>query len=182
MKGFNVEIMIDPILKQYLVHHLKGDVVKAGNGAVIVDLIKPYLELSSQQQLELFPSNDKKKKTEFTESIKIEVPLLHCKTFSKKYNRIIYLDGIYHTVVSEYGQAIVRRHLKKMMRQAFHVFMDGYTSAYEELDKKRVKAGICAFFSEYTIDFTEKDVNSYARDWFRYRDKKYEGRISPILF
>ena len=69
-----------------------------------------------------------------------------------------------------------------MMRQAFHVYMDGYTSAYDELDKKRVKAGITSFLSDYNINFTEKDISSLARDWFRYRDKKYEGRINPILF
>ncbi len=182
MKGFNVEIRVGKLVKQYVENHLQDEILRTGNGWVIVDLIKPYLILEShKQQLDLF-GDKKEEEKDYSEIILLEIPLLHCKTYSRKYDKIIHLDGLYHTVVSEYGQAIVRRHLKRMMRQAFHVYMDGYTSAYDELDKKRVKAGICAFFSDYQIDFTEKDVSSYARDWFRYRDKKYEGRIHPILF
>lgn len=180
MKGFKVEIKVGSLIKQYVENCLQEDMIKTGNGWIIVDLIKPYLILESDRQLDLF--EDKKENLDKSDIIMLEIPLLHCKTYSKKYNRIIHLDGLYHTVVSEYGQAIVRRHLKKMMRQAFHVYMDGYTSAYEEIDKKRVKAGITSFLTDYNINFTEKDITSLARDWFRYRDKKYEGRINPILF
>ena len=179
MKGFNVEIKVGSLLKQYVENCLQDNIVKTGNGWVIVDLIKPYLILEPRKQLNLFEEKEEK---DYSEIIMVEVPLLHCKTYSKQYNRIIHLDGLYHTVVSDYGQAVVRRHLKKIMRQAFHVYMDGYTSAYDELDKKRVKAGITSFLSDYNIIFTEKDISSLARDWFRYRDKKYGGRINPILF
>lgn len=180
MKGLNVEIKVDSLVWQYMKYHFHDGVIKTGNGWVIVDLIKPYLELRPHRQLELF--GDGLGEDDDMRPLLLEIPLLHCKTYSRKYNRVIHLDGLYHTVVSEYGQAIVRRHLKRMMRQAFHVYMDGYTAAYEELDKKRIKAGICSFFSDYKIDFTEKDVSSYARDWLRYRNRKYDGRISPILF
>ena len=181
MKGLNVEIRVGSLLKQYVENYLQTDIIKTGNGWVLVDLIKPYLRLRDNNQLDMFDT-EMSDNQDVSETIKLQVPLLHCKTYSKTYDRIIHLDGYYHTVVSEYGQAIVRRHLKRMLKQSFHVYMDGYTSAWDELDKKRVKTGVTSFFTDYGITFTEKDVNSYSRDWFRYRGKKYDGRISPILF
>ncbi len=181
MKGLNLEVEVGPILKQYIENCLQMDVVVSSKRWVILDIIKPYLQVRSKQ-LDMFDNGDKKINNDKSGTIKIEVPLFHCRAFNRTYGKVIYLDGIYHTVITDEGQAVLRRHFKQIMRQSFRVYMDGYTAAWEEFDKKKIKSGIVSYFSEYEINFTEKDVSAFARDWLRYRNKKYEGRISPILF
>lgn len=181
MKGLNVEVNVGPVLKQYVEHCLGMDVVEVGNGWILTDIIIPYLELRPYKQLDLF--DDRLAiKDEKDSVIKIQMPLISRDVYNWKSRKVIKLNGYYRTEVSAEGQAMVRRHLKKIMRQAFRTYMDGYTAAWEELDKKRIKSGIINFFLEYEISFEEKDISAYARDWLRYRNKKYDGRISPILF
>ncbi len=180
MKGLNLEVEVGPILKQYIENCLQMDVVVSSKRWVILDIIKPYLTVRSKQ-FDIF-DGEKSKQKDKSGTIKIEVPLFHCRAFNRTYGKVIYLDGIYHTVITDEGQAVLRRHFKQIMRQSFRVYMDGYTAAWEEMDKTKIKSGVVSFFSDYEINYTAKDVNAFARDWLRYRNKKFDGRISPILF
>lgn len=180
MKGLTTEIEVGSLLKQYVEKFLKQDVLIMGNGWVLSDIIKPYLELNSRDnQTEMF---DDKKTEKEKNTIKIMLPMHSTKISNKKSKKNYWLNPFYRVYVSPQGQAMVRRHLKKMMRQSFRVYMDGYTAAWEELDKSKVKSGVIAFFMEYEIEWNKNDENALSRDWLRYRSKKYDGRICPILF
>lgn len=181
MKGYYVEVRVGPVLKQYTEHSLNMDIIRPGQGSILVDLMRPYLERRNYEQLDLFGGDDSSAPTD-KQTIKIEMPFHNGPVYNHSAKKVVKYNSLYRTELSKYGQAIVRRHLKKIMRHAFHTYMDGYTSKCEDYNQKRVKAGVTSFFSDYSIEFTEKDVSAFCRDWFRYRDKKYNSRVSPLIY
>ncbi len=180
MKGYYVEVRVGHILKNYIEKSLDMDVVRPGQGSVLVDLMRPHLELRRYDQ-DLFGNQTIIHSPE-KEIIKIEIPAHNLKVYNRKAKKSISYDYLYRTELSDAGQAIVRRHFKKIMRNAFHTYMDGATASWDALDKKKVKYSVTSFFSDYYIEFTEKDVSTFCRDWFRYRQKKNKQRLSPIIF
>ena len=180
MKGYYVEVRVGQMLKQYIQHSLKMEVVRPGPGSILVDLMRPHLEPHQYDQLNLFGDQIEVKYNE-NEVIKIEIPAHNGITYNHKAKKNLNYKYIWRTELSKEGHAILRRHFKKIMRQAFHTYMDGATSVWDTQDKKRVKCSVVSFFHDYYIDYTEKDVSTYCRDWLRYRKKKFEQRISPII-
>ena len=182
MKGYYVRVRVGQLMKQYIEHSLQMDVIQPGQGSVLVDLMRPHLELRNYEQLDLFGGGPAKSEYSDDETVKIELPFHSVKAYNHISHKVIEYDKMYRTELSEYGQAMVRRHFKKIMRNAFHTYMDGYTSVWDGLDKKRVKSGVASFLADYSIEYSEKDVSTLCRDWFRYRTKKYKQRLSPIIF
>lgn len=180
MKGYYVEVRVDPVLKQYIEHSLRMNVVRPGQGSVLVDLMRPHLEPRRYNQLDLFGEPVVAKHAD-NEVIKIEIPAHNLKVYNFRAKKNLAYDYVWRTELSEYGQAVLRRHFKKIMRQAFHTYMDGATSVWDTQDKKRIKCSVVSFFHDYYIDYTEKDVSTFCRDWLRYRNKKFAQRISPII-
>lgn len=180
MKGYYVEVRVGPLMKQYIEHSLQMDVVRPGQGSVLVDLMRPHLELRRYDQLDLFGQPVVQEYPE-EETIRIEIPVHNIKSYNHHTKKNIAYNYIYRTELSEVGQAILRRHFKKIMRLAFHTYMDGATSSWDSLDKKRVKCSVASFLMDYYIKYDEKDVSTLCRDWFRYRKKKYDQRISPVI-
>ena len=179
MKGLYVEVKIDSILRQYIQNCLQSDVVKLPQGALLIDLMRPYLAINNVSQQDLFES-EPEDETDM-EVIRIELPLHNGPVYNANAKKVIRYNGLFRTKLTEEGQAVVRRHFKKLMRLAFHTYMDGHTAKCEAMNEKKVKQGVTSFLLDYSIDFTEKDVSTVSRDWFRYRMKNNEKRVSPIL-
>ena len=58
MKGYYVEVRVGPVLKQYTEHSLNMDIIRPGQGSILVDLMRPYLERRNYEQLDLFGGDD----------------------------------------------------------------------------------------------------------------------------
>lgn len=169
MKGLTVNIKASPMLKQFVEYSTDDGVLRPKRGATITGLVLQYLELLPVDGDDIQPE----------ECIKIEIPLTCRKTYSQVYGKVNWCYTLFQNKIGEKGQSIIVHYLETVMRDCFHTFMDGYTCVKEDA----VKEGVTSWLLEYQImDFTEKDIDTLAHDWHRYKRKKYASRISPLTF
>ena len=172
MKGLYVNVRVSNLVRQWIVATFGTDIVKPAKGSVLIAIVKPYHELDPYES----PMDDYIPEDQL---IRIELPYISQRVHSLNDNKTYHCNTFFRNHLSLKGQAAVRRHFDKTFKHAFHVYMDGYSDAVEDT---KVKEGVVSFFCEYNLDFTERDISSYTRDWFRYRNKKYQSRIMPLIY
>lgn len=182
MKERYLTVSVEQHIYRYITESLGTNVVKLERDSTLMAIIKPYLELSSEQ--EELPTPDG-----FME-LKIELSELR-EIYNSRTGSVYYCDTLFRNVLTEKGMVKVRNFFKRTFKNSFRTFLDGYTEkqyddiASGEVDAHRrikVKQGVVAFLLNYHIDFDEKLINALTRDWYRHTDRNENNRFSPVLY
>ena len=119
------------------------------------------------------------------ETIKIELPLGNKKVYNSSGQTVYVCNTLWRNRLSEEGQYRVKRFFENEFKSKLRTYVDAYIEKGKERDRngkdRRVKEAITAFFIQYHIDFTKKDLATMARDWYRHRDKVDENKRSPLV-
>ncbi len=174
MKGLYVTARIGQRYKRYVADSYQSDTVPLERGSNLLNIIMPYLELTTGEPEEV---DD--------ETIKIELPLGNKKVYNSSGQTVYVCNTLWRNRLSEEGQYRVKRFFENEFKSKLRTYVDAYIEKGKERDRngkdRRVKEAITAFFIQYHIDFTKKDLATMARDWYRHRDKVDENKRSPLV-
>ena len=178
MKGRYLTVTVKSHIKKFLVESLGSEIVKPGRDSTLLAIIKPHLTLESAvDEVEETP--------EGYEEIQIELPDLR-QVYETRSGKVYYCDTMFRDHIDRVGLEKVRSFFSRTFKAAFRTFMDGYTEFQNETKSEeariRVKMGVCAFFNQYHINYTDKMVSSLTRDWYRHQERNEKNRFSPVLY
>ena len=176
MKGLYVTAKVGERNKRFIEDSYQSDTIPLERDSILLHLIMPYLELTSDEPAEDDYGPD---------TVKIELPLGNKKVYNHSGQMVYVCNTLWRNRLSEEGQAKVKRFFDHEVKKAFRTYMDGYIESQNATETgrqyKRIKEGITAFFIQYHIDFTKQDIAAFARDWYRHRDKVDENLRSPLV-
>lgn len=171
------------LMKQYIVNSYKSDIIPLRKGSVLMNIIRPHLELSSSSDQEYFDEEIFEK-----EVVRIELPSERKKVYHQKGHKIYVCNPLWRNCLSEKGQKEVKTFFENCFKQAYRIYMDGDIERQEmmKLDDKtnnKMISATQAFLDKYHFqDYTEKDLKKLSRDWYRHKNDLEHYRISPIVF
>lgn len=175
MKGLYVTAKVGKRYKRYIEGFYQSDTIPLERGSNLLNIIMPYLELTSDEWPE----------TVDEETIKIELPLGNKKVYNFAGQSVYVCNTLWRNRLSEDGQFRVKRFFENMFKFAFHSFMDGHIAKRESLkgdeENNKVKEAVTAFLIQYHVDFTKQDIAALTRDWYRHRDKVEDNKRSPCV-
>ncbi len=162
--------------KRYVLETYQSDTIPHERNNILMGLIMPYLELTTEELPDVIDD----------ETVKIELPLVGNKKVYNKSGQMVYsCNTLWRNRLSKEGQEAVKRFLAEEFKKSFRTYMDGYIEHMKttNTDSKnyKIKEGITAFFIQYHIECTKKDIATLARDWYRHRDKVDENKRSPLV-
>lgn len=175
MKGYYIKAHVGAEMRQFVTASYNSDTIPLERDSVLMDIIKPHLELRPKESSDDFPPD---------ETIKIEIPHINGKVYCRATNKVYICNTLFRDVLSEDGHSKVRRFLERNFKKSFRCFMDGYTEA--QLDngddhRLRVRRGAVSYLMNYHIDVSEKLVARLVRDWFRHREKNEKNDTGPYV-
>lgn len=174
MKGLYVTAKVGKRNKRYIEGSYQSDTIPLERGTNLLNLIMPYLELTTDDPEEV---DD--------ETIKIELPLGNKKVYNSAGQTVYVCNTLWRNRLSEDGQFQVKRFFENEFKKTFRTYMDCYVEQQKAKNgedcKCKIKEGIAAFLIQYHIDFTKQDIATLARDWYRHRDKVDENKRSPCV-
>lgn len=174
MKGLYVTAKVGKRNKRYIEDSYQSDTVPLERGSNLLNIIMPYLELTTGEPEEV---DD--------ETIKIELPLGNKKVYNSSGQTVYVCNTLWRNRLSEEGQFQVKRFFENEFKKTFRTYMDCYVEQQKAKNgedcKCKIKEGIAAFLIQYHIDFTKQDIATLARDWYRHRDKVDENKRSPCV-
>lgn len=177
MEGYYVRAHVGKKIRQYIVCSYGSDTIPLRRDSMLTAIIKPHLSLSPKGFMDDFPDD---------EIVRIEIPAMRSKVFNYEKGKSYYCDTIWRDTLSNLGHKKVYEFFNKNLRNAFFIFMDGYTEAQYLNDNDKcylkIKEGIGSFFNQYHIDFNEKMIAAYARSWYRHREENERNKVSPLVF
>ena len=174
MKELYVTARIGPRYKRYVESAYQSDTIPLERGSNLLNIIMPFLELTADETEDI---DD--------ETIKIELPLGNKKVYNFAGRSVYVCNTLWRNRLSEKGQYRVKRFIENEFKSKLRTYVDAYIEKGETSERngkdRRVKEGIAAFFIQYHIDFTKKDLDTMSRDWYRHRDKVDENKRSPMV-
>lgn len=174
MKGLYVTAKVGKRNKRYIEGSYQSDTIPLERGTNLLNLIMPYLELTTDDPEEV---DD--------ETIKIELPLGNKKVYNSSGQTVYVCNTLWRNRLSVEGQFQVKRFFENEFKKTFRTYMDCYVEQQKAKNgedcKCKIKEGIAAFLIQYHIDFTKQDIATLARDWYRHRDKVDENKRSPCV-
>lgn len=178
MKGRYLTVTVKSHIKKFLVESLGSEIVKTDRDSTLLAIIKPHLTLESAvDEVEETP--------EGYEEIQIELPDLR-QVYNAQSGKTYYCDTMFRDHIDRVGLEKVRNFFNRTYKAAFRTFMDGYTEFQNETKSEdariRVKMGVCAFFNQYHITYTDTMVSSLTRDWYRHQERNEKNRFTPVLY
>ena len=174
MKGLYVTAKVGKRNKRYIEGSYQSDTIPLERGSNLLNLIMPYLELTTDDPEEL---DD--------ETIKIELPLGNKKVYNSHGRSIYVCNTLWRNRLSVEGQFQVKRFFENEFKKAFRTYIDCYVEQQkannDDSSYYKIKDGVTAFLIQYHIEFTKQDIATLARDWYRHRDRVEENKRSPCV-
>lgn len=182
MEGMYVEVRVGNILKQYIVNSFRSDTVPLHKGSVVMNIIRPHLELCSCDELEEFDEETREK-----EVIRLELPNERKKVYHQKGHKIYFCNTLWRNRLSSKGQKEVKTFFRNTFMQAVRIYIDADIERQEIMKAEGKKnndmmSAIQAFMDKYNFEYTKKDLHRIKQDWYRHRDDVEFYRISPIVY
>lgn len=168
-------------MKKYITESYKSDIIPLDRDSVMLAIIKPYLELTSDEEEHIDPE------TMEQEVVRIELPLENAKVYYNAGKKVYVCNTLFRNRLSKAGQDRVKRFFEKNFKKAYRTFMDGFI-AHQQLEMTedqiylKIKEGITEFLMQYHIEFNDRDIATLARDWYRHRDRNEDNRVSPLVY
>ena len=178
MKGRYLTVTVKSHIAQYIKESMGSSLVKPERDSTLLAIIKPHLVLGSAVE-------EATETPEGYEEIQIELPDLR-QVYETRSGKVYYCDTMFRDHIDQRGLERVRNFFNRTYKAAFRTFMDGYTEFQNETKSEeariRVKMGVCAFFNQYHITYTDTMVSSLTRDWYRHQQRNEKNRFSPVLY